>query len=108
VLKFKGGECGAVNGMRPNGVVDASSLQSKEMWAGVTFALAACLLQAGLTEEAFTTARGVYQAIYRDYGLFFQTPEAIDGEGIYRALGYMRPLAVWAMQWELGKSRSKE
>lgn len=108
VLKFKGGECGAVNGMRPDGVVDASCLQSKEMWTGVTFALAAGMLQAGLTEAAFTTARGVFQAIYCDYGLFFQTPEAIDGEDIYRALGYMRPLTVWAMQWELGKSRGKE
>ena len=103
VLKFKNGECGAVNGMRPDGRLDTSSLQSHEMWIGTTFALAACMLQEGLIEEAFTTAKGVYLAVYRDYGLFFQTPEAINEQGTYRAIGYMRPLAIWAMQHELNK-----
>lgn len=31
----------------------------------------------------------------------FQTPEGWDFEGRYRSLGYMRPLAIWAMQWAL-------
>ncbi|MCD9561342.1 hypothetical protein HAX54_020403 [Datura stramonium] len=31
----------------------------------------------------------------------FQTPEGWNTEGQYRALGYMRPLAIWAMQWAL-------
>lgn len=31
----------------------------------------------------------------------FQTPEGWNTEGRYRALGYMRPLAIWAMQWAL-------
>jgi len=105
VMNFKNGECGAVNGMHHDGSVDNSSMQSREMWIGTTFALAACMLQQGLTEEAFTTAKGIHLAIYRDYGLFFQTPEAINVEGVYRAIGYMRPLAIWAMQYELNKSR---
>jgi len=58
-----------------------------------------------MTEEAFTTARGAYLSVWRDYGLWFQTPEAIDVDGVYRALGYMRPLAIWAMQWEWEKRR---
>ena len=105
VLKFKKGECGAINGMRPEGIVDTSSMQSREMWVGTTFALAACMLQMKLKEEAFSTMKGIYQTIYRDYGLFFQTPEAINSEGVYRAIGYMRPLAIWAIQWELEKNR---
>ncbi len=108
VLKFKNGECGAINGMCPDGVVDTSSLQSREMWIGTTFTLAACMLQMELKEEAFTTAKGIYQTIYRDYGLFFQTPEAINADGVYRAIGYMRPLAIWAMQWELEKNKRPE
>ena len=34
----------------------------------------------------------------------FQTPEAWDASMNYRALAYMRPLAVWAIQyaWENG------
>lgn len=31
----------------------------------------------------------------------FQTPEGWNFEGHYRSLGYMRPLAIWAMQWAL-------
>lgn len=33
--------------------------------------------------------------------LSFQTPEAWNTDDQYRALGYMRPLAIWAMQWAL-------
>ena len=90
--------------MRPDGSLDISNLQSREMWTGTTFALAACMLQEGLREEAFKTAKGVYLAVYRDYGLFFQTPEAINDEGTHRAIGYMRPLSIWAMQWELERN----
>lgn len=35
----------------------------------------------------------------------FQTPEAWDINDQYRALGYMRPLAIWAMQWALSKPK---
>ncbi len=101
VQKFHRGEAGALNGMRPDGTYDDSNLQALETWIGVTFALAACMLQEGLPEEALATARGVYWSIYRDLGLFFQTPEALDVNDVYRAVGYMRPLAVWAMQWAL-------
>jgi hypothetical protein len=31
----------------------------------------------------------------------FQCPEAWNLEGKYRSLCYMRPLAIWAMQWAL-------
>ncbi|KAL6552271.1 hypothetical protein OROHE_007635 [Orobanche hederae] len=31
----------------------------------------------------------------------FQTPEGWDFEGRYRSFGYMRPLAIWSMQWAL-------
>ena len=36
---------GAVNGMRPNGTVDDSCLQSREVWTGTTYGLAAAMLQ---------------------------------------------------------------
>lgn len=32
---------------------------------------------------------------------WFQTPEAWTVDGHYRSLMYMRPLAIWAMQWAL-------
>ncbi len=99
VMKFENGEIGAVNGMRPDGTVDISSLQSQEVWTGVTYALAATMLQESLEEEGFATAEGLYLAGWQEFGYWFMTPEAWDHEGNCRSLGYMRPLAIWAMQW---------
>ena len=36
---------GAVNGWRPDGRIDVSCLQSREVWSGTTYALAACMIQ---------------------------------------------------------------
>lgn len=99
VKKFNEGKRGAVNGMRPDGRVDYACLHSSEAWPGTTFALAACMMGEGLVDQAFITAAGVCGSIYEDLGYWFRTPEAWDGSGNYRALGHMRPLAIWAMQW---------
>lgn len=96
---FEEGELGVVNGMRPDGRVDTMCMQSQEVWAGTTYAVAAAMLQEGLEEEAWETAWGAVNAIYEELGYWFQTPEAWDVQGDYRALGYMRPLAIWAIQW---------
>ncbi|KAK8971309.1 hypothetical protein KSP40_PGU005733 [Platanthera guangdongensis] len=103
VLKFKNGKCGAVNGMRPDGTFDMSTMQSREIWSGVTYAVAATMIQEGMIEEGFKTAQGVYEASWSKEGLgySFQTPEAWNNNGEYRSLCYMRPLAIWAMQWAL-------
>jgi len=45
VMSFAGGTMGAVNGMRPEGVPDTSSVQSNEVWIGVVYALAATMIQ---------------------------------------------------------------
>ncbi len=99
VQRFEGGEMGAVNGMRPDGRVDTSSMQSQEVWTGTTYAVAAAMLHAGLDDQAWATARGVYRQAYGDLGYWFMTPEAWNVKGNCRSLAYMRPLAVWAMQW---------
>lgn len=99
VMQFEGGEMGAVNGMRPNGRVDTTTIQSQEVWSGTTYAVAAAMLQVGLVEEAFTTAKGVYLQTYERLGYWFMTPEAWTAKGVHRSLAYMRPLAIWAMQW---------
>nr|CAB3481875.1 unnamed protein product [Digitaria exilis] len=103
VMRVKGGGVGAVNGMRPDGGVDSSSPQSKEVWPGVTYAVAAAMIQEGMTEAAFRTAKGSHDAAWgKDgFGYAFQTPEAWTEDGGYRSLHYMRPLGIWAMQWAL-------
>ncbi|KAL5702706.1 glucosylceramidase [Ranunculus cassubicifolius] len=108
VMKVKGGRLGAVNGMHPNGKVDESCMQSREIWTGVTYGVAATMILTDMKEEAFTTAEGIFTAGWSEegYGYWFQTPEGWTVDGHYRSLIYMRPLAIWAMQWSLSLPKS--
>lgn len=101
VMRFQNGAMGAVNGMRPDGKVDRSSMQSQEVWSGTTYAVAAAMLYEDLPKEAFAAAAGVAKTTYEETGFWFQTPEAWIANGNYRSIAYMRPLAIWAMQWAL-------
>ncbi|CAK8694587.1 unnamed protein product [Clavelina lepadiformis] len=101
VQKYDNGRHGAVNGMRPNGVVDTSSVQSVEVWTGVTYALAATMIHRGLLKEGFRTASGIYRSAWQRYGMSYQTPEAFRMNKTYRSLAYMRPLSIWGMQYAL-------
>ena len=44
VMQYADGRAGAVNGMRPNGKVDITSMQSEEVWIGVNDALASLMI----------------------------------------------------------------
>ncbi|KAF5962009.1 hypothetical protein HYC85_003218 [Camellia sinensis] len=103
VMKIRGGRMGAVNGMHSNGKVDETCMQSREIWTGVTYSVAATMILAGMEEQAFTTAEGIFIAGWSEegYGYSFQTPEAWSIDGHFRSLIYMRPLAIWGMQWAL-------
>jgi len=105
VQKFGGGRMGPINGIFPNGERlrgrkwnMPSHTQAVEVWTGVAFAVASFLLQNGFKEEAFQTAWGVYNVVYRKRGYWFRTPEAYTEDGNYRASMYMRPLSIWAME----------
>ncbi|XP_010437619.1 PREDICTED: non-lysosomal glucosylceramidase-like isoform X2 [Camelina sativa] len=110
VMKVRGGTRGVVNGMSPDGQVDTNSLVSKEVWAGTTYSVAACMIQEGERDKGFQTASGIYEAVWSDRGLScsFQTPEAWNMNDEYRSLCYMRPLAIWAIQWALTRTGSFE
>ncbi|KAH0854806.1 hypothetical protein HID58_037095 [Brassica napus] len=86
VMKVRGGTRGAVNGMLPDGRV-------RHKHDGVE--------GEGLADKGFRTASGIYEAAWSDRGLgvSFQTPEAWTTNDEYRSLCYMRPLAIWGMQW---------
>lgn len=47
-------------------------------------------------EEAFATAGGLYDTLVK-MGLSYEMPEALYENGNHRSVGYMRPLAIWAM-----------
>lgn len=44
VQGFNGGTMGAVNGMMPNGKVDMFTIQSEEVWTGVTYAVSSLMI----------------------------------------------------------------
>ena len=103
VRAFAGGRMGPVNGMRPDGTVDAASEQSAEVWVGTAYALAAFMIGRGLVDEGWETARGVVATTY-ERGLWFRTPEAYDAAGNFRASIYLRPLAIWAIEGALRRA----
>lgn len=132
VMKFKNGNQGAVNGFLPTGSIDLSTIQSEEMWVGVTYGLAALMIHEvctqictdtvdstysctmcslffqGMVEQGFKTAEGVYRTVYEKIGMGFETPEALYENKQYRAIGYMRPLSIWAMHhaWRTSKEKT--
>ncbi|XP_053310893.1 non-lysosomal glucosylceramidase [Spea bombifrons] len=103
VKRFGDGRLGAVNGMRPDGTVDKSSVQSDEVWVGVVYGLAATMIHEGLVQEGFATAEGCYRTVWERLGMSFQTPEAYCEKNVFRSLAYMRPLSIWAMQLALDR-----
>lgn len=44
-MKFADGKMGAVNGMYPDGRIDGYTVQSTEVWTGVTYGLAATMIK---------------------------------------------------------------
>jgi non-lysosomal glucosylceramidase len=98
VMKLNNGTMGALNGISANGELLKDDEQTEEVWVGVTFAVADMMLQNGLRDEGFNTAKGIYNVVYENKGYWFRTPEAWDIRGLYRASMYMRPGAIWSME----------
>ncbi|KHJ75437.1 hypothetical protein OESDEN_24947 [Oesophagostomum dentatum] len=108
VQKFAHGNLGPVNGILENGTVDYSSMQSEEVWTGTAYSLASFMIAKGKWEEGFDTARGIVESCWQRMGFQYQTPEAIYEQKYYRAIGYMRPLAIWAIQHALEIQAAKK
>lgn len=98
VKKFAGGDMGALNGMSADGRVLTDNEQIQEVWVGTTFGLCGEMVAEGLQQEAFSTAKGIYDVVYERKGYWFRTPEAWGTDGMYRASMYMRPGAIWSME----------
>lgn len=98
VMKFGNGDMGAVNGMASDGRVPTDNEQIQEVWVGTTFGLCGEMVAEGLRDQAFATAKGIYDVVYEKKGYWFRTPEAWGTTGMYRASMYMRPGAIWSME----------
>jgi len=98
VMKFQNGTMGAVNGIGAGGDILHENEQVEEVWTGTTFGVASHMLSEGMRDQAFKTAEGVYNVVWKDRGYFFRTPEAYDSRGLFRASMYMRPGSIWSME----------
>jgi len=105
-MKIKEGNQGAVNGFTPSGSPDTSNSHAQEIWPSTNFALAAAMIQEGLTKQAFKTVEGIYKNIY-NCGFWFQTPEAWDINLNFRSSTNARAMSIWAMQWAWEKRGQK-
>ena len=100
VVGFENGTMGAVNGRRSDGA-PLEGPQTGEVWTGITFALASEFASEGMESEALETAKGIYDVVYEKKGYWFRTPEAWDQAGNFRASMYLRPGAVWSIDYAL-------
>jgi non-lysosomal glucosylceramidase len=118
--------------MRPDGTVDNTCIQSREVWTGTTYTTAATMIfeskfstqvatadilaseldspvvdysqpNNDMLMKGFATAKGIHDGGWNLFGYQFATPEAYEASGNYRSLGYMRALAVWSIQYSLEK-----
>ncbi|CAF0909888.1 unnamed protein product [Adineta ricciae] len=108
VMTFGGGKLGAVNGMTSSGQLEIVSMQSEEIWTGVTYGLSSTMIMENLKTQAFLTAEGIYNTCYNVAGLAFQTPEALMRDCRFRSVGYMRALCIWSIQKALELSRLEQ
>ncbi|KAF5292347.1 hypothetical protein FQA39_LY03381 [Lamprigera yunnana] len=107
VMSYENGTMGAINGYIYEKGVDDCSLQSEEVWTGVTYSLASCMIQEKLLSQAWKTAGGMFNLLSNQIGMMFETPEAVGRKNHYRSMGYMRPLSIWSMQVAWQKLRKE-
>ena len=60
-----------------------------------------------MNDKAWKTLEGMYNLLYYQWGLQFQTPEALMKPNVYRSLGYMRALCIWSIQYSIDDLASK-
>jgi uncharacterized protein (DUF608 family) len=106
VKKFSDGRMGALNGMGADGQVFTDNEQIQEVWVGTTFGLSAEMMAEGLQQEAFSTAKGIYDVVYEEKGYWFRTPEAWGTTGMYRASMYMATKVAPARDRQQGRASS--
>jgi uncharacterized protein (DUF608 family) len=72
--------------------------QGRDVWVGANFALCSLFLKNGLRKEAEKILNIMAEIIYRR-GFFFRTPEGWDSQGHFTATMYMRPNAIWSLEF---------
>jgi len=91
------GKWGIISGKTRRNKLTASE-QGRDVWAGANFALCSLFLKHGLYREAENVLNTMSDIIYGK-GFFFRTPEGWDTKGQFTATMYMRPNAIWSLEF---------
>ncbi|MBN2452505.1 MAG: glucosylceramidase [Lentisphaeria bacterium] len=74
--------------------------QVEEVLSGLNMSFAAQLLALGMAERGMTLLHTLYDVIYQRCGLWFRTPAAWTADGRFRAIMNLRPLVIWAIEFQ--------
>ncbi|MFC1482888.1 GH116 family glycosyl hydrolase [Candidatus Margulisiibacteriota bacterium] len=96
-LKVKKGEWGVISGMSPSGK-RLKVEQANDVWVGANYAFASLLFHFGMHKEAEKIVNTMIKITF-EKGFFFRTPEGWDTEGHFTATMYMRPNAIWSLEF---------
>jgi non-lysosomal glucosylceramidase len=97
IYRYNNGRWGIVSGKKRNHrMVDAE--QGRDVWVGANFSLASLFFHHGLEKEANAVLNTMGKIIY-EKGFFFRTPEGWDTKGQFTATMYMRPNAIWSLEF---------
>ncbi|MDR2431133.1 MAG: hypothetical protein LBD99_02630, partial [Candidatus Margulisbacteria bacterium] len=91
------GRWGIISGKTGRNKLTAAE-QGRDIWVGANFALCSLFFKYGMAEEAEKVLNTLADIIYRR-GFFFRTPEGWDTDGHFTATMYMRPNAIWALEF---------
>jgi non-lysosomal glucosylceramidase len=79
---------------------NTAGCQIEEVLTGLNMSFAGQLIAWGMTEEGLAVLRSLHTQIYDRYGLWFRTPAAYTADGNFRAIMNLRPLIIWALEFQ--------
>jgi non-lysosomal glucosylceramidase len=95
--RTQGGRWGILSGKTARNKMTAAE-QGRDVWVGANFALCSLFLHHGLPRAAEQVLNTLSKIIYSK-GFFFRTPEGWDTAGQFTATMYMRPNAIWSLEF---------
>jgi len=102
---------------RPMGLVNGAPLgdgpppdnrHAREMWTGITYGVASHLVLAGREAAGLAQVDALDGLVHDEHPFAFSVPEAVSSDGRFRGALYLRPLAVWAVEEALRRTRPDE
>ncbi|MDP3143280.1 MAG: GH116 family glycosyl hydrolase [Candidatus Omnitrophota bacterium] len=108
-LNGKSSQLGAVNGILPNGKIDVTCWQSKNIWPGINYAFCALAIYEGFTKEALELAQKVHSNFTGKIMNPWNQPDMFDSKSGQSLFGdhYMRNMVIWAIPLALAKKNPK-